>query len=239
MGIDPAILALVCALVCGGAFLQGTTGVGLGLFASPVVLLIAPEYVPGPMLVPMFFTAVLAVWREFSAVDWVGTAAALIGRLPAAVLAALTLTALTQDSYARLFAILILAAVAISLLGLKVRRTTTSMGIAGFASGYMGTLTSIGGPPMVIVMQHGSGAEVRATLSAYFTVGAIVSIASLAGFGSFTGTDLVRGLVLVPPMLLGFFASRWGIRLVDRGLLRRVLLSMVVLSALVLLLRGA
>lgn len=235
--IEPTILIAVGALVGVGAFLQGATGVGLGLFASPVMVMIAPEFVPGPMLVPMFFTALFAMVRELRAVDWIGVGAALAGRLPGAVLAAVTFSLLTPAAYAQLFAVLLLFAVAISLAGLHVRRSISTMGIAGFASGYMGTLTSVGGPPMVIVMQHGSGPEVRATLSAYFTAGALISIASLAAFGGFVAADLVRGAMLVPPMLIGFAASRWGLRWVDHGMLRHLLLAMVAASAAALFVR--
>ena len=40
----------------------------------------------------------------------------------------------------------------------------------------MGSITSIGGPPMALVYQHRTGPELRATLALFFVFGSSLSI---------------------------------------------------------------
>jgi uncharacterized protein len=66
-------------------------------------------------------------------------------------------------------------------------------------------------------------------------VGAALSLAGLALFGSFDGDEAVAGLVLAPPMLLGYLASRPAGRILDRGRTRTAVLTVSAASALFLL----
>ena len=52
--------------------------------------------------------------------------------------------------------------------------------LAGATSGVLGTATSIGGPPMALVWQNSSGPKLRGTMSGFFLVGSVLSIAVLA-----------------------------------------------------------
>ncbi len=54
------------------------------------------------------------------------------------------------------------------------------MVLAGAASGVLGTATAIGGPPMALVWQRNTGARLRGTMSGFFLVGSVMSIAALA-----------------------------------------------------------
>ena len=71
----------------------------------------------------------------------------------------------------------------------------------------MGTASSIGGPPMALVYQHGPGDRLRATLGAYFVAGATMSLSALAVVGRFGPTEAWLGAALVPGIVLGFTAS--------------------------------
>lgn len=84
------------------------------------------------------------------------------------------------------FGSLILIAAIVSLRHGRIFRTTpaTLLG-AGFASGFMGTLTAVGGPPMALVYQNSDGPTVRSTLNTYFAAGALVSIGVLGAVGQF------------------------------------------------------
>ena len=67
--------------------------------------------------------------------------------------------------------------------------------LAGATSGVLGTATAIGGPPMALVWQRKSGARLRGTMSGFFLVGSVMSIAALAATGAVDGHTLwgVRG----------------------------------------------
>ena len=54
---------LATTAVALGALIQGTIGFGLGLFAAPLLILIDPRLVPGPILVSSAVLTVLLARR--------------------------------------------------------------------------------------------------------------------------------------------------------------------------------
>src|SRR5262249_44558883 len=109
--------------------------------------------------------------------------------------------------------------------------------LAGFAAGVMGTATSVGGPPVALIYQHQSGARLRATLSGFFLMGSLLSIATLALIGRFGPEQLRLGLALLPRPLAGYAASAPLARLLDRGFTRAAVLALCGISGLVLIVR--
>ena len=64
------------------------------------------------------------------------------------LLAVAVISSLRPEPLAVLFSVSILLAVAMSLLGWRVAASTASLAVAGAASGFMGTITSAGAPPL-------------------------------------------------------------------------------------------
>ena len=154
------------------------------------------------------------------------------------LLGGLTASLLSPQLFLLVFAALILAAVGLSLSGLRVEPTRRNLFLAGSASGFMGTLTAVGTPPLAIVYQYAPGAEVRANLSAFFAVGGFISILSLAGFGAFGLHDLALSLQLLPAMLIGYLLSPLLARHTDRGWMRPAMLALCIGAAALLLVKG-
>ena len=104
----------------------------------------------------------------------------------------------------------------------------------------MGTVTSVGSPPMAIAMQHAPGAQMRATVSAFLLIGAVMSVGFLSLFGAFGVGDVLRALVLVPFAGLGFHLSRYVVsrRELDRYL-RPLVLLLCLLASVFLLVRSS
>ena len=48
--VDPAVLAVIAATLVVGAAVQGFVGLGLGLVAAPVTMLLAPALMPDLLL---------------------------------------------------------------------------------------------------------------------------------------------------------------------------------------------
>lgn len=235
--MSPVDVVVVTAVVAAGACVQTAVGFGLGLLAAPVLALYDTDLVPGPLLFVMVPLTVLVARRERADLDFHGIRWALAGRVPGTVAGSLAVAALPQGPLAVFFAGLVLVAVALSVSGWHLRPTTRTLVTAGAASGFMGTATSIGGPPIALVYQRSSGAQLRATLAAYFVVGAAFSLAMLAAVGEFGLHELRLGLLLVPGMVLGYLASGLAARVLDRGHTRVAVLSMATVSSVVLLLR--
>lgn len=226
---------LCAAAVALGAFVQGTSGIGFALFAAPLVALFHPELVPGPMLVLGGSISLLTVLREYRHIDYRAAGMAFAGRMPGTLLAGAVVGLLAPSTFATIFAFLILAAIAVNRWGRIYRSTPLTLGAAGLVSGFMGTITSIGTPPVALAMQNMPPARLRATMGLFLICGSLLSLATLAWVGRFGWVDLQRGVLLLPALLLGFWLSGPLRQRGEPEVIRRIVLAVCVLSALVLL----
>lgn len=232
----PLIFALAAVFL--GAIMQASTGVGFGMVAAPVLMLADPRFVPGPILLLAILISGLSVIREWRSVDRRGLAIALSGRIPGTVLAGMTLSLVPGVTFGLIFGVLVLIAVILSMLARRELPTTKVLLSAGFVSGYMGTLTSIGAPPMAIAYQHGTPAQIRATMGAFFVIGAAFSIAMLALFDRFGTAEIVASVIFVPVVVLGYWASSYVVRKIDKTRIRQVMLAFSGSAAVILIVRS-
>jgi uncharacterized membrane protein YfcA len=135
------------------------------------------------------------------------------------------LLAVTGEGMGLLFGGLVLAAVGLSASGLHPATTPRTLVAAGTLSGFMATVASIGGPPIALLYQRETGPSIRATLSAFFLVGTVLSLGGLHLIGRFGSHELVLGMLMLPGMVIGFAASRWTTHVFDRGLIRPAILT--------------
>lgn len=229
---------LTCALaVLVGACIQGTGGIGFAMFAAPIVALIQPELVPGPMLVLGGAVSALAAAREYRQIDYRAAAIALAGRVPGSVLAGLVIGVMSRAAFSFMFALMILTAVVLSSLAPRVEARPAMLGVAGFASGFMGTITSVGTPPMGLVLQSAEPARLRATIGLFLAVGCVISLVVLAVAGRFHWHEFSLSLFLLPAMALGFAISTPLKGWIKPRAMRHAVLGISALSAMLLLLR--
>ncbi len=226
---------VVVAAVLLGSCAQGSFGFGLGLMAAPVLALVDERLVPGPLLLVACTLTALVALRERGNLDWRGIRWAVAGRVPGSVLGAMAVVALPERGLIVLFAVLVLSGVALSIAGWVVEPTAGALFSAGAASGFMGSVTSIGGPPMALVYQRRSGRELRSSLALFFLFGSLLSIGLLAGAGEIDTADLGRAAWLIPPMLAGYLLSRWVAAWLDRGRVRAGILLFSAAASVVLL----
>jgi len=228
---------VVVAVVAVGALVQGSVGFGLNLLSAPIVALVDRRFIPGPMLVAAVIMTVLVLARDRAHVDYRSLGWALAGRVPGNILGALTVAVVSASTLTSVFAVVVLGDVAMSAAGRRFRPSPAVLVGAGCVSGFMGTTSSIGGPPMAMVYQDAPGAQMRATLSGYFVLGALLSIAFLAIGGDFGTEELRRGLALAPAIVAGFVVSRWTAPRLDRGYTRTAVLVVSALGAAAVLIR--
>lgn len=210
-------LLLAWAVVCVGATLQGSIGFGLGVVGAPLLVLIAPALVPGPLLVNALVLTVLISHRERRSMDLSGLGWAIGGRLFGVLVAAGTLAVLPRDRMSLAIGAAVLLVVGINATGVRVRPGPRSLMAAGALSGLTGTISSIGGPPMALLYQDAAGSRLRGTLSGYFVVGVVMSIIALASIGRCGWEEFRMGAMLVPGVLVGFVISGSTAAIADRG----------------------
>lgn len=236
--ISIEIYLLAAVFIVFGAIGQSTIGIGFGMFAAPFLAFVEPRLVPGTVLMMAMMVSTLIVFREFRHIDRVGLTWALVGRAVGAVGAGMTIALIPAQLFGVLFASLILLAVLLSILGWRLMPTRSNLISAGVLSGFMGTITSVGAPPVALVYQHRSAQIIRPTMATFLFIGAGMSIVTLAIAGRFGLTELKLGLMMLPPLLFGFYLSRFMLPFVDRGYVRPLILGVTALAAFALLVRS-
>lgn len=237
MGNIPGLI-LAFLIATFGALLQGSVGFGLGLLSVPLLILIDPVYVPGPVLLAALFLNLFIFLRERYAINIKGLHWAVVGRVVGAIIGAKILIVIPQRSVSMMFGAMVLMAIGISLAGFRPSVTPKNIFGAGIASGIMGTTSSIGGPPMALVYQRQKGPTIRGTLSGIFIFGTIISLIALSVIGRFGLTEIKVTAVLMPGVVLGFFLSNRSTQILDRGFTRPAVLITSAISGIAVILRN-
>ena len=230
-------ILLISLVVSIGAALQGSVGFGMALAANPILVLINPEFVPGPMLASAFFLSILVIIRERQSLSLNGLQWAIAGRLLGAILSAWLLLLISPDALILLFGFLVIFAVLITAFGFKIPITKINLGIAGTLAGIMGTIGSIGGPPMALVYQREDACRIRTTLSGFFIAGTAISMATLAMIGRFGVQEIKLTGLLIPGLFFGFILSSKALPWFDGKYTRPIILLISTISALVVITR--
>lgn len=241
--LDPEVTAgaiLVIALaVLVGATVQSVVGLGVGLVSAPVIALVEPSLVPG---LPLWFglaVSTLGLASEHSHVDWRAAAWALPPRLPGTVVGVWLVSVLSTDQLGVLLALAVLGAVLLTVRTLVVPQTPGTLMTAGFTSGVTGSATSIGGPPLALVLQHRPPAEARSTMQLFFVVGASLSLVALAVSGQLPREAGVVAVLVLPALAAGFWLGARVRGHLPRERFRHAVLVVCAASAVVLLARSA
>ncbi|MCV6587593.1 MAG: TSUP family transporter [Marinobacterium sp.] len=230
--------ALTLLVVTLGIALQAVIGIGFGLVAAPLLFLINPAFVPVPILIAGTCLSLIVVLHQRQQQQWRRIMPAILARLPGAWLGAWLLLQLSAPLLGLLFGGTLLLAVLLSLVHISLPFNRTSLCLAGFSSGLIGTATSVGGPPMALVYQHQPRLDTRNELAAFFLLGTPGSIVMLALQGGITTQQLQLSVAILPGVILGYLLARliegrWAI---DNA--RKPLLVVSGLSALLVLVRS-
>lgn len=227
--------ALVYAVGC---TIQGVAGFGANLFAVPILALINPEFVPGPVLIVNPILSALLTWRERGHADREGLRWSLIGRMPGIAAGVLALGAVTEDRLGVLFGVLLLLSLTLRLAGIKPSRTAGTLLSAGCLSGFMGTTVGVGGPPIALLYHDAPGPVLRATMSSYFLAGTVVSVLALTASSQFGLDDLVVSACLVPSVIVGVNISKYLRGSLDRRWVGPSVYALSTAAAVTLLVRS-
>lgn len=190
-----------------GAFVQTAIGFGLAIVAAPLLFQIDPTYVPGPICFVALCLSIVNAVKNRANIEIGGLKMALIGRVPGSLAGAWLLVVVSGEQLSLLLGIIVLLAVVISLLPFRIEPTPTRMGIAGFFSGFFGTSSAIGGPPMALLLQHQDAGKLRGNLSAFFVFSSMISLMILIPTGYFGWYHLYMTLPLLPAAWLGYMIA--------------------------------
>ncbi|MGI9402665.1 MAG: TSUP family transporter, partial [Rhizobiaceae bacterium] len=142
-----------------------------------------------------------------------------------------------RDSFILIFGIMIALAVGLAVSGWQLPFSRSSIISMGTVSGLMGTITSVGSPPMALVYQTRPAKHARPTMAAFFMFGCAFSVLGLLVAGWADWQDFILAIIMLPPMLAGLAAVQFLGRQFDAHF-RLFLLAISGIAALILIVRG-
>jgi uncharacterized protein len=237
-GVSWLAVVLLAVVVLLGALVQSVVGLGLGLLVAPVTAMVHPAWVPVLPLLLALLVSGLMLRGEWGHVDWRAIAWMLPARIPGTVLGVWLVLRFTEPQLAIAIGVMVLMGVLVTVRTVHVPTTPFTMITAGVAAGAAGTATSVGGPPVALLLQHREAGEMRSTMSVFFFVGVLLSLGGLLFAGEVSGATSRVALALAPMVLVGFaIGSRLRGRL-PQARLRTAVLITCSLAASALLVRA-
>jgi uncharacterized membrane protein YfcA len=228
---------IVLILIIFGAITQSAIGIGFGIPAGILVLL-EPSMVPSCIILMGSFLALSNAMLSYKDIIKVDLIYSYTGRVIGSILAMpLIFLTLGTDYYLIIFGVLLLIATYLSAKKWDIVATKKNITIAGTASGLMGTLTGIGGPPMAIVYQNSSAKKVVATLNMFFGIGALFSVLLFIYYDLINLPEVMKSIYLAPGLIIGTYIGRRKIirEFVNRNL-KNLIIAVCFISAVVIIL---
>ncbi|MFZ2101430.1 MAG: TSUP family transporter, partial [Oricola sp.] len=183
-------------------------------------------------------TATWGALRERPVIRWNEVGIGVIGRLAGVAAATEILSNLPdRGTFMLVFGLMIALAVLLSVAGWRLAFSLPAMAAMSAVSGVMGTITSVGAPPLAIVYQDRPATQARPTLAAFFAIGCAISLAGLYLSGCAGWRDFGLALVMAPAMLAGVLFARVLRGRFDRRY-RPALLAIAGVAATILIIRG-
>jgi uncharacterized protein len=234
------LVLIAAGAVCVGvaSVIGGATGFGAALVATPLMLLAGYDVseVVVINLVAGLVTRVDVVVRLRDHIDWRRVALLGAGSVPGAWLGAVTLQWLPEHQMKQAVgALVVLCGVAMGLLraGPPYVPSPGAHAVVGAIGGYLGTTTSLNGPPPVLLLIRARLAPLAfiADLAGYFVVANLLSLAVLASRDAVPSQVLSPALLLlVPVAVVGNIAGLWTARRLPAQAFRTAVVVLVVLA---------
>jgi len=228
------VLVFVVMLVA--STVQSSVGMGQGLVSAPLLRLLEPDLLPGPIVAAGLFTSLVLAYRNSEPSDLGEVAPAVVARFIGAAVAVGLLMVLSERGLTLMIGAMVIAFVLLRLTGFKIPKSTVSLGSAGFASGISGTIAALGGAPMgLLYEQHGRARDFRGPMGVFMSLGGAASVVLLLLAGELDARAWGLAAALVPPLVIGWILARWVTPIVDRGFLGPAVLAISSGSAMVLI----
>ena len=232
------IAATVTILLAG--FVQSVTGFGFALVAAPLLLFVfEPKSVVVINIILGGILCALILFRSRQHVDVRRVALLCAGSIFGIPLGAYVLSSIDPSIIKLVIAILIIPFSIFLLLGHSHRfgKDSLGCGLAGSISGALAASTSLGGPPVVLFLLNQGLVKQQfiGTLVAFFLFLASVSVGAFSLMGMVTNDLLMKVIVLLPALVVGFYAGTKVLPKINAALFRRIATSIVCISALTLI----
>ncbi|XOV79879.1 MAG: sulfite exporter TauE/SafE family protein [Aestuariibacter sp.] len=190
-----------------GCVLQTSTGFGMAVIAAPIIILLKPEWIPVVVTLISMALNMVNTLSQREHIRWRKISSSMIAFIPGSIIGGVLLNVIDHWWIQVITPIMVISGLTISCWARPFQPNYGNLSIAGFFSGLFGTTTSIGGPPMALVMQHTSGNTTRANLSVFFLFSTIFSLMIYLISGFLTPADLQQAVTILPFAFVGFISG--------------------------------
>jgi len=236
LGVTWSAVALASLAMVLGGVIQASVGLGFALAAIPIIAVIETAFIPGPIMLAGMVMVIVIALRNRAVIDRAEIGIGVAGLAFGTALGAAGLSLIPPAWSRPAFGILILVAVFVSVAIPPPRLSHGKLLTAGAASGVMGTMVGLHGPPLGLVYQNEDPARTRVMLSTFFIPGTLISISALALLGRFGQREILLGLLMIPGPLVGLALAPLVARHLDRTRTRYAILAIAAVSGALLLL---
>lgn len=238
IGLSEAAILSANAAVMLAVFVQAVIGFGFAMIAAPLLAIIDIRLVPGTVIILLVCQAAVSGWHDRRHIDRTGLRFLIPGIVIGTWAAIPILASLSSSGFDLVFGLLLFVVLGIIAFGRlpKPRAGLTAAG--GFASGFMGTISGIHGPPLALLYHHAPIETARATIALNFMLAGLTSLAFLSADKLLGVIDLQLSLALLPGLVVGLLVAIKGRHWVPVDWLRRGMQGLIAVCALMLIWRG-
>ena len=191
-----------------GAITQSAIGIGFGI-PGCIILLFDPSLIPTSIVLMGTFVAFSNAFLSFKQIIKKDLIYSLTGRVVGTLIAAPIIMITVGTKYFMfIFGFMLLFIIPLSFFKWNIQASIKNVSIAGLFSGFLGTLTGVGGPPMGIVYQNSNSSRVVPTLNMFFGFGALFSVIVLWNIGLLNMIIAIKCLLLSPSVAIGIMLGR-------------------------------
>lgn len=241
--VDTSLLTIFCAWLIGG-FVANVTGIGGALVSVPIVASVLPmhDLIPVSCVVNVAMSGCV-FFSNYRYCQWRAVLPILIGSLPGIVLGILVLKFVSGSTLQIATGFFLLFYV----IWQYTKRHSAphpeswlTASIAGAASGTVGTAISFGGPPAAMYALHvgWNPRQTLGTLGGFFFVKDALTCVAQAYEGFITAQTLHYAAYGVSAAILGAVLAYPLTRFIKVDMFRRLLLGVLLISAVVCIMRG-
>ena len=228
---------LAAMFVAVGAGTQACIGIGMGLIAGPVLVVIEPTALPGPMLMIAGGINLRNAIADRASLNKSALRRQLLAAPIGLVAGLALLSALSDRSLAIAVSLFVLLAVAVQAIGTRPPQGRLAEYAAGAGTAFSSSVAAIPGPVYAVFASHWQPAALRATLATYMLVVGTVIVGAQTVMGDFGLKQLWLALTLMPAVALGLPFGRWLRPRLAGPRFRMIVLGVAATSATVVLIR--
>ncbi|WBU36726.1 sulfite exporter TauE/SafE family protein [Homoserinibacter sp. YIM 151385] len=235
---ETIVIIVLAAAAAAGAIVHAATGSGYNLIATPVLALVEPSTIPGPVLLATAVAMLICTVQYRAALRLRDLGPALIGLAPGIALGSVLALVVTPAIGMLAVGIIVLVTVAVVVTGARIPLSALSLSIAGGFAGLFGSIAATPGPPMAMTYRTDDTARLRGNLSAFFLLLCLATLAPIlvAGVGDWPAAS--HTLALCAGSVAGIALSQPLLRLLPVAAVRAVSLVLSAIAGASLLVRG-